>query len=60
MTIQQISKWIFILCFITLLFNGFLYFGIHKQELLYSIFPAIFIGIVSGAFWLVTKKKNKS
>lgn len=58
MALHQISKWLFILCLATLLFNGLLYFGIQKQELLYSIISALCIGLISGVYFLITKKNR--
>lgn len=58
MTLHHLSKWIFIICLATLVFNGFLYFGVQKQELLYSIIPAIIVGLISGVYFLSTRKNK--
>ncbi|WP_148500011.1 LPXTG cell wall anchor domain-containing protein [Paenibacillus ihumii] len=58
MSTHRIMKWILLLCVITLIMNGFLYLGLRKPELLYSLVSAAGLGLISGAAVLLTKKKE--
>lgn len=57
MSTYNIMKWLFLLCVATLVINGFLYLGVRKQELLYSLSSAAGLGIITGIGTLLTKKK---
>lgn len=57
MTTHQIMKWIFILCVTTLIVNGSLYLKIEKEQLMYSIYSAVGLGVVTGIGMLITRKK---
>ncbi|SDE90870.1 PEP-CTERM protein-sorting domain-containing protein [Fontibacillus panacisegetis] len=58
MSTYQIMKWIFLLCVVTLFLNGFLYVGIRKPELLYSLVSAAGLGLITGITALLTRKKK--
>jgi len=59
MSTHTIMKWLFLLCLATLVINGFLYLGVRKQELLYSLSSAAGLGLIAGIGTLLTKKKLK-
>lgn len=59
MITNQITKWIFILCAATLVINGFLYWGLKKNELLYGIYGALGLGTVTGVYLLLKLTKKE-
>ncbi|MGG3284412.1 hypothetical protein [Paenibacillus solani] len=58
MSTQSVVKWVFWLCVITLIMNGFLYLGLRKPELLISLYSAAGLGLITGFAMLMTRKKG--
>jgi len=58
MSTQSVVKWVFWLCVITLIMNGFLYLGLRKPELLISLYSAAGLGLITGFAVLMNRKKG--
>ncbi|MFF2480896.1 hypothetical protein [Paenibacillus sp. NPDC058071] len=55
---NKILKWVLLLCVVSLVLNGLLYWGTGNREVLINTYGAAGIGILS-AIWLLFVRKEK-
>ncbi|MCJ8012969.1 hypothetical protein MUG84_14620 [Paenibacillus sp. KQZ6P-2] len=55
---NQVLKWVILFCIATLVFNGLLYWGTGKSEVLINLYGAAGLGILSAFGLLFTRNKR--